>query len=115
MGIASKYNKGSKFDFQAGSDFEFFSLENLFAENEKGEYICLGLFFSEGTYGKSAVAVTDTMYVNLPKHLNEDVKDIINDPEAVEQINAGKLAFSIYKYYNEKYKKDCYSIIWIDK
>lgn len=115
MGIASKYNKGNKFDFTAGKDFEFFSLETLYSEDAEAEYTCLGLFFSEGRFGAAPVAITDTMYVNLPKHLNNDVKDIINDPEAIEQINAGKLAFKIYKYYNETYKKDCYSINWIDK
>lgn len=116
MGIASKYgNNVKKFNFQAGSDFEFFTLQDLFTEGEKDErFVVRGFWISEGTFGKQPIAVLDNCYVNLPPHLLKVVTEICADEEAVQQVNDGKLAFTIYKYYNEKYKKDCYSVNWID-
>lgn len=116
MGIASKYgNNTKKFNFQAGSDFEFFNLQDLFTEGEKDEkFVVRGFWISEGTFDKQPIAVLDNCYVNLPPHLLKVVTEICADEEAVQQVNDGKLAFSIYKYYNEKYKKDCYSVNWID-
>lgn len=116
MGIASKYgNNAKKFNFQAGSDFEFFTLYDLFTESGKDEiYIVRGFWISEGNFGKQPIAVLDNCFVNLPPHLTKVVTEICADEEAVHQVNDGKLAFTIYKYYNEKYKKDCYSVNWID-
>lgn len=116
MGIASKYgNNVKKFNFQAGSDFEFFTLNDLFTEGEKDErFVVRGFWISENMYGKQPIAVLDTCFVNLPPHLLKVVNEICADEEAVQQVNDGKLAFTIYKYYNEKYRKDCYSVNWID-
>jgi hypothetical protein len=41
-------------------------------------------------------------------------KDIINDEEAVQQINDGKLGITIYTYKDKKFGKTCYSVTFVD-
>ena len=65
-------------------------------------------------YGLSYVIATDSCYVNLPEHLNDDCKDILNDRLAISDINRGVVGFKIYKYVQKKYNRECYSIEWVD-
>ena len=106
MGIASKYNKqGNRFDYIIPEDsgHTFVKASDLFenfAENEKGVVVRSMYLNNKGKYGAHGVLVCDTpaILIDCPNHMTETIKDIMNDDDAVAQINAGKLAVKAYKY-----------------
>ena len=79
------------------------------------EYTVRGAFISKGgKYGDSPSIIMDDCFLNIPKHLVEDIRDLMTTPEAVEQVEAGLLAFSVYEYEDSNGKVQR-SIKWIDK
>lgn len=118
MGLMDKYNKGGvTFDIDI-KDFTFVDLKSLSEKFSDGEVFKIdGLYINKkSSFGDHPVAimVNEKLLADLPAHLNEDVKEILSDPEAVEAIKAGHVGFTIHKYYQEKFKKDCYGIRWED-
>lgn len=111
----TNFNK-STFIFQAGEDFEYRKLEELFNENGKDrKYRVRGLYINtKSQFGDSPVAITDNEYVNLPKHLLNSVKEIIERDDLVDDINNLKVGFEIYQYMQPKYNRICYSIRWVE-
>lgn len=116
MGIASKYNHGTRFDFQIPKEFHFQSLASLFENDGKGiVYNVKGLYINrKSKYGDAPVIVTDFCLVNCPKHLLDACKQMLMDDEFVSAVNAGKVGFSIYTYTNKNSTDLRYSITWID-
>lgn len=116
MGVASRFNRGKKFDFEIPKNFEYRSLHDLFNDNgENFVYKVNAIYINKKSkYGESPVIVTDNELVNLPKHLTDLAKEIIADKEAVEQINNGEFGFTIYTYETQNRKDLCYSVNFID-
>lgn len=119
MGIASKYNKGTKYNYTMKEGAEFFSLEELFKKYDENSIFPVYGFFinTKGKYGDNPVAMSHDFYISLPEHLLDDVKAIMNDDEATEQINAGGLGLQIRTYEKELQKgkpRTCYSVTWVD-
>lgn len=132
--FANSYNTKKIFDIDT-SDFEYCSLEELFEENaseqpildENGdetgetESVCIEQFKIYGLYindksmfdPQPIVALADR-YVNLPAHLYKTAVEILNNPRAIDAINRGHVGFTIEKYYQKRYNKECYSINWVD-
>lgn len=114
MSFAKKYNNNSVenlfnidttgYDYKKLSDLDVNDIYTL-----KGMFIS-----SKSKFGSSPVAVLDGFYVNLPSHLLETTADILKDDEAIEEINNNKVGIQVYKYYSTTYKKECYSIKFID-
>ena len=117
MGLMNKYNKGGVlFDIDI-KDYVFVDLQSLFEKAPEIVWKVDGLYINKkSAFGEHPVAIScaDKMLIDLPSHLTEDVKLILQDSEVVEAIKAGKVGFSIHKYYQEKFKKDCYGINWED-
>lgn len=91
------------------------NLETLYKEHGKDKvYKVLGLYINEGKFGEQGSAVLEDVQVNLPKHLNNVIKEICSDEELVSDINAGKVGFKIYEYISKKYNVKAYSIRWVD-
>jgi hypothetical protein len=116
MSFASKHNKGA-IDWEIDSkDFEYFSLKDLFEKDpENMVYVLRGLFINtknNSEYGNSIVAILKDKFVNLPSHMEAEVKEILSSVEDVEDIKAGKVGFTIRPY--ESHKKQCYSVSWVD-
>lgn len=110
MGI-SNLNKGSVFDIDT-TDFDFYSLNDLKLNKDyliKGVYILT----KRGKMRQDMpnVILTDCI-VNLPSHLLEDVKTILNTPEYIEQIKNDKCAINVYTYQDENGEHR--SIKWVD-
>ena len=104
------------FTHETPKDLNYKTLEMLYNESGSDDnkvYTIWGAYINTGHYGKQSLLVTDDCYVNLPKHLNEDVEIIRKHTEVIEQINKGKAGFKIYCYYNKKYKKACFSVNWV--
>ena len=115
--FAGTFNKDvNKFTIDT-EGFEYYNLKDLYENNGADEtYPLFGFYINKkGNFGDAPVAYTDEYYVNLPQHLLEVVKDIMANPEAVAAINNGEVEFTIYQYTDEKHKKDCYSIRFVNK
>lgn len=107
----SALNKNvAKFTYQLPEGTEFKKLADL--ELEK-VYKVRGLWIShKGKYGDHPVIASDEFFIDIPKHLTNDVKKILEDPESVDQINNEVVGVTIYEY--EKDGKTYRSINWHD-
>lgn len=115
MSFASRYNRGSKFDINTDG-FKYISLQDLQdpADLEK-VFPLLGIYINKKSkFGDAPVAIIQGFFVNLPKHLNDDVKEMLSDPETVDDIKAGRCGFSIREYDDKTYNRHCYSVEWCD-
>ena len=112
--VASKYNKVKRFDVNTDG-FEYKKLEELYKEGEVNIFPLKALYINtKGKFGDRPLAVTDKCFVNLPNHLLETVREMLNDTELIDAINDDKVAFEIYAYEDKTYNKLCYSINWVD-
>lgn len=103
------YNKQRLFFYELPENAEYFKIGELM---EKGieEVTVWGFYINNKShFGESAVLMTDDYYVNLPQHFVETVKKIMQDPQAVEMINQGKVKAEFYSYETKKYGT-CYSL-----
>lgn len=114
MGIASKYNKGRKFDFEIPKDFEYASLHDLYNQNGKDfVYDVRAMYINKKSkFGESPVIATSNELVNLPKHLTDTVKEMLIDDDCVNAINNHVFGFTIYPY--ESGTNVYYSVNWVD-
>lgn len=118
MGLMDKYNKGGvTFDIDI-TDFEFVDLSTLFTKYPEGTVFKFdGLYINKkSSFGDHPVAIMakEKFLVDMPSHLTEDVKEMINDADIVACIKDGKAGFSVRKYYSDRYKKDCFGVHWED-
>lgn len=118
MGIMDKYNKGGvTFEIDI-KGFHFVSLEELFKrDGGKTIFRIDGLYINKkSNYGEHPVAIVgvEEMLVDLPSYMTDDVREIIQDSEAVEAIRNGKVGFVVQQYEQKQYKKLCYGIMWED-
>lgn len=121
MSFASKHKKGGiQWDIDT-KDFEYFKLEDLFKKDPEGTaYNLRGVFINKNKsekdlkdYGASVVGILSDKLINLPNHMEEEVRDIMNDEEDVADIRAGKVWFRIRSY--ESHGKTCYSPDWLEE
>lgn len=118
MGVMSKYNKGNvTFEIDI-KNFMFVALEELYKrDGGKTIFGIDGLYINKkSSFGEHPVAIVgeEEMLVDLPSHMTEDVKAILQDPEAVEAIRSGHVGFIVQEYEQKQFKKTCYGIRWED-
>ena len=106
-----QYNKGSLFDIDF-TQRAWCKLEDLFNEQPDHLFQIDGLFINtKSKYGDRPFVAFDKVYLaDLPQHMLEVVKDMIGDPEVVEEINSGKVGFTVRAYMSKNYNRECYSI-----
>ena len=111
----SKFNKNTKvFTFQAPEGFRYYAMRDLFNTNgPEAVYTILGWFFHTGKFGEQPVFITPKYYINGPKHMCQQCRDIMADAEAVAQINAAQAGFKIRSYKNSA-GTTSYSVEWVD-
>ena len=112
----TNYNRGKNpFTFKASEDFEYWSLKNLYKTNKADQvYLLRGLFINKTSkYGPQGVAVLNDRYVNLPNHLTDTVEKILEDQDAIDQINESRAGFRIYDYKNQN-GQTSYSVEFVD-
>lgn len=111
-----KFNRGSGFNVGSTEGYEYRKLEEVYQELGSEIKIPIrALYVNDGKYGESAVAVTDGYFINLPKHVVSDVKEIINDSELVNTINEGRVFITIHEYFSSKYNTTGYGITWVEE
>lgn len=115
MSFASKRAKGSKFDINT-EGFEYKSLDELVKENGiNTQYKILGFYINKKSrYGDAPVAICEGFFANFPNHMLEEVKEILQDPEDIADIKAGKVGFTIEEYTSKTYGTDCLGVQWVD-
>ncbi|EZV76690.1 hypothetical protein [Staphylococcus aureus] len=108
--LSRHQNTLARFEFEE-KEREFIKLSELVEKyGMKKEYIVRALFTNkESKFGEQGVIVTDDYNVNLPNHLTDTIKDMRQDEDVVDIINAGHVQFTIYEYENKKGQKG-YSI-----
>lgn len=115
MKFADKYNKSfAQFTFKPADGTEYRSLKEMYnGENGDNIYPVKGMYINrKSKFGDSPVIVSDEYFINLPKHLLENVQEMLKDNELIEAINANKFGCEVYEY--ETNGKTCYSVNWVD-
>ena len=115
MSYATKFNRGSKFTFKPVDDAQYVSLEDLYNKNPDQIYDVKALYINtKSKFGDApCVAIDPVIIVNLPKHLLETVKEMIDDNECVDAINNNEVKFKIYSYKDKTFNKTCYGVEWL--
>lgn len=110
-------NFNSNFDrIDWGVDAEKWEFKKCSEMKLGEEYALKGLYISKDRgYGNGAVALLDGYKLNLPKHMLERVKEILEDEESIEEIKSGKAYIVISSYVSQTYKKTGYSIEFVVK
>lgn len=99
---------------------KYFKLDDLAAQYEAGHKFMIDCMYisTKGNYGDSPVVgvhdVNASFMVNLPKHLLNDVKDMLQDMEAIEAIQLGTAGFVIRTYTPKGSNRVCYTVDWVD-
>lgn len=115
MTFASRFNKSTGKFSLATAGFSYRKLADCYSEYGADKIYPIGAVFinTKSAYGDSPViAVRDGFYVNLPKHMLNDCREMMNDDSVVADINNGLCGFTIYQY--TSYGKTCYSVRWVD-
>ena len=99
MSISKLNHKKNPFTFDA-SNLDFIKLDSL----EIGKvYVIRGCYINtKALYGDHGVMITDTGKIDLPPHLNDSIKAILDDESIIADINAGKSGFKPYVYQDKK-------------
>lgn len=103
---------------------DYLSLETLYQLSEPEEIHVMDCLYinDRSKYGAAPVAGVirktakgfECCMVNLPKHKLDEVKEMLQDPEAVEAIRDGAAGFKIYQYTPKGSRQLCYSVEWCD-
>lgn len=110
-------NRRPLFDIET-EDFEYFSLKELFEENDEDEekvYPVFAVYINtKGKFGDAPVVALEDRYVNLPENQLEAAQEILESPAAIDAINNGNCGIQIRKYYKKKFDKWCYTVDWVN-
>ena len=114
--LLNKANGNKKFDFTQFEGAKYASLKDLYEENGAEKVYTLKALYinTKGKYGDSPVALINGYNVNLPNHLLDTIKLFIDSADMVDAINNNEVGFTIYKYTDNKYGKECYSVNWVE-
>lgn len=93
----NKYGKNFVFDIDFEKDF--IRLKDLYEKDKDKIYTIKGLYIStKGVYDDSPVFETDDYLVNIPSHMTDTCRAILDDDEAIEDIKKGNIGFTIRQY-----------------
>ena len=103
-----------------GINTEDFSYKKLQDLDLNGKYVVKGMFINRNKtekelkeYGASVVLILDDCLLSIPNHYETAVQSILDDPDKVAAVKAGKCAIcDLYTY--ESHGKTCYAFKWID-
>ena len=92
------------------------SLSDLFNNNGKDAIYPVKAIFinTKSKFADAPVIATDKFLVNIPSHMTDTCREILNDNESIESINNDEVAFTIYSYHNATYNSECFSIKFVE-
>lgn len=99
MSISKLNKKKNPFTFDT-NNLDYVKLDSL----DLGKvYTIRGCFINtKAMYGDHGVIVTDLGKIDLPPHLNDAIKTILDDDDLIADINAGKAGFKVVVYKDKK-------------
>lgn len=113
MKFAAKFNKTS---FGIDTEgFPYVKLSGMYNKDDKEKVFPVnGLYVHKSPLGDSPVIIdaVNKCLVNIPQHMGETFREILQDNDAIEAIKANKVGYKIYLY--ESHGKTCYSITFVD-
>lgn len=117
MSFASKFNKGNRFSIDT-TGYNYKKMSDVVADNGfEPVYTVAALYINtKGKFDDHPVAVLPQIeaLVDLPSHMTETVRGILADPEAVADIEAGKVGIKFESYNSKTYNRECLGCRWID-
>lgn len=115
MSFASRHNKGA-IDWGVDSnEFPFVDRKDLLKEKAEAVHTVLGLYINtKGNFNDHPVAICDGYKVDFPDFMTDEIREILKNQEEIEEIKAGKVGFTLYGYIDNKYKKNCVGVKWVD-
>ena len=103
-----------------GVDTEKMEYKKVSDLDQKGKYVVRGMFINRNKsekdlkeYGASVVLILDDVLLSCPNHYENVVQSILDDPEKVAAVKAGKCIIGDFYTY-ESHGKTCYAFKWID-
>lgn len=116
MSFANKYNKnGRVFSIDTEGWTDYVGLSDLYEKDKEAVYPVHGFYINrKSKFGPRPTLISDGYFVNLPSHMLDDVVDIMGDPEAVADIEAGKVGFKVRTYTSKTYNKECFGVEFVD-
>ena len=121
----ASFNKERRFDFDVtpiiGKYIKSSEMGQLIDKfGEDNVYVIRGLYLgkikaedsSSGEEQKTASVATDFSYINAPAFQYDEIKEMIDNDQAVDYINSGSAGFKITPY--EMRNKTYYKFTWVD-
>ena len=108
--FASKFNK-TTFGIDT-TNFAYIKLVDMYNSAENGGKDVIHPINGMYVHKSQLIDEKAQRLVNLPAHMAETVREILQDSEAVDAIKDGKVGYTIYEY--ESHGKKCYSISFVD-
>lgn len=121
MSFSSKYNRKKLFNVST-KGAEFHKIPEYVAHVGCGNVhpVLAFMISRKGRYGASCSLFTDIsgavpgFWLNMPNSMVDTVAAILDDEEAVQAVNEGKVGFTVRPYHSDRYNKDCYAIDFVD-
>lgn len=103
-----------------GVDTEKMEYKKVSELDQSKKYVVKGMFINRNKsekelkeYGASVVLILDDVLLSCPNHYENAVQSILDDPEKVAAVKAGKCIIGDFYTY-ESHGKTCYAFKWID-
>lgn len=103
-----------------GVDTEKMKYKKVSELDQSKKYVVKGMFINRNKsekelkeYGASVVLILDDVLLSCPNHYENAVQSILDDPEKVAAVKAGKCIIGDFYTY-ESHSKTCYAFKWID-
>lgn len=99
---------------------EGFSYKKIQDLDQNQKYVVKGCFINRNKtekelkeYGASVVLILENCLLSVPKHYETAVQSILDDPDKIAAVKAGKCIIGDFYTY-ESHGKNCYAFKWID-
>lgn len=103
-----------------GINTENFSYKKLSEIDQSLKYVVKGCFINRNKtekelkeYGASVVLILENCLLSIPNHYERAVQSILDDPEKIAAIKAGKCLIGDFYTY-ESHGRTCNAFKWID-
>lgn len=117
MSFAKRHAKGSKFNIDT-TGYTFKTCKELVEDQglEKVYQIAALYINTKGKFDDHPVVVIPELkaLLDLPSHMTEEVREILNNENDVDDINSGLVGIQLEEYVSKTYNRKCIGIKWVD-
>lgn len=117
MGFAEKYNKVTTIFNIDIKDFSFINGYEFIAKYGSNAVKIDGLYINKkGMFKDHPVAIiaSEKMLLDLPSHMTDTVKEVLQDAESINLIKKGLVGIKAHEYFDSVYHKRCIGFDWCD-